>query len=314
MICQICLKKMTNAGTSFHAHDSCLTQFFGSRRVEPILDFTRTEFFTDKARDFTQGFSISGVQQKLSVKIADHQLQVTSQGGTYILKPTPESFPELSANEHLSLKLSQAFGIETAESGLVRFSDGELCLLVKRFDRTATGKIHQEDFVQAMNIEKVEGKYSSSYQQIGQFILANSSLAVARDYFQRIFFNLMIGNGDCHLKNLSLRKIDGIFQLTPNYDMVNTALYRDPSEMALDLLADDELTSERKKLGYTSRYDLDEFARRLGINQKTADSIYKQFIKREDLMVNLIENSFLSEDLRQQYLSILQLRKKRFFG
>ena len=165
-----------------------------------------------------------------------------------------------------------------------------------------------------MNIEKVEGKYSSSYQQIGQFILANSSLAVVRDYFQRIFFNLMIGNGDCHLKNLSLRKIDGIFQLTPNYDMVNTALYRDPSEMALDLLADDELTSERRKLGYYSRSDLDEFARRLGINQKTVDSIYKQFSKREDLMVNLIENSFLSEDLRQQYLSILQLRKKRFFG
>lgn len=315
MRCQICLEEIARAQTHAHFHDRCLRSFFGSLRINPALDFSRETFFTEKARNFSQGFSISGVQQKLSAKIENQSIVMTQLDGTYIVKPTPEGFKELAANEHLSLNLSRAFGIDTATCALLPFSDGELCLLVKRFDRGESGKIHQEDMAQAMGIaNEGKGKYSSSYEQMGIFLGMHTSLAVVKDYFQRVFFNYMIGNGDCHLKNVSIRKLDGVLCLTPNYDLVNTSLYLDPSELALDLLSDDELTPQRKKMGYYSQADFDELGRRIGLNQKTKDSIYKRFTDCEEIFSEMIMNSYLGHEYRERYNKTLEVRLERFFS
>lgn len=313
MICPICLKKLTTDQTHSHYHDRCLRDFFGSTKIPPELDFTREQFFTEKARAHSIGLSISGVQQKLSIAIENNKLIVTSIDGRYILKPSPESYKELSANEQLCLTLSKEFGIKTADSALISFQGGELCLLIKRFDRDDGKKIHQEDLVQAMNIPKGgEGKYSLSYEEAGKFIKRHCSLAVVKDFFERVFFNFMIGNGDFHLKNISLREFDGIMQLTPNYDLVNTALYQDPEHFALDLLIDDELTPQRKILGNYSKYDFDELGSRLGLNHATLDSIYRRFFEREVNFQQLISNSYLSSDFKDLYRKTLEGRKTLF--
>ena len=47
-----------------------------------------------------------------------------------------------NANEHVTMQIaSQVFGIETPPNAVVRFTDGELAYIVKRFDRRNGQKI-----------------------------------------------------------------------------------------------------------------------------------------------------------------------------
>ena len=132
--CKICLKKVTTSQKHFDYHNACLIKTFGSISVSPTLSFGRDIFKTEITKNFTKGMSISGVQKKLSLKVVNNVLELTHTGGTYILKPTVEDFPELSENEHLSMLIGKALNIHTPAMGLVKFSDGELVYLIKRFD------------------------------------------------------------------------------------------------------------------------------------------------------------------------------------
>jgi serine/threonine-protein kinase HipA len=71
--------------------------------------------------------------------------------GTYILKPKPHGLRKTSmapANEHLTMQIAnQVYKINTAENGLVFFSNGEPAYITKRFDIGDSGiKLAKEDF------------------------------------------------------------------------------------------------------------------------------------------------------------------------
>ena len=69
------------------------TALFGTKKTIGQLSFSRKEFFT-KGPGHMKGMSISGVQQKLSLVInRTNEFEIVCQGGEYILKPSPESFP-----------------------------------------------------------------------------------------------------------------------------------------------------------------------------------------------------------------------------
>ena len=129
---------------------------FGIDR-EPFIDLTLAGVSL-KAQEMVGKMSISGVQPKLSVKLADRagnpHLEVTGEGGQYILKPQVQAFANLPENEDLCMTIAEDLGIDAPAHCLVHLKDKSLAYVVKRFDREGCRKIHQEDFAQIL----VEGK------------------------------------------------------------------------------------------------------------------------------------------------------------
>jgi serine/threonine-protein kinase HipA len=93
-------------------------------------------------------------------------------GGNYILKPPSIHYPEMPANEHLTMRIAEAFGIKVVPSSLIRLKSGELTYITKRIDRTEKGaKIHMIDLFQ---ITEAFDKYKSSMEKVGKAILEHS--------------------------------------------------------------------------------------------------------------------------------------------
>ena len=304
MNCLISLKEIQKPGKHPGYLDSSYKRLFGSLNVVPVLSFDRKHFMTDIAPKFTKHMSISGVQQKLSLTIANDELVPTETDGCYILKPSPEQFPEASENEHLSMLIGEHFGIETPPCGLVQFSDGERAYIIKRFDRLNEHKLHQVDMTAAFDLQRDktgEYKYGLSYEEAGSKIreITGGKLPPVRDFFLRVLHTFLIANGDHHLKNISVQmrtpNREGVYDgLTPQYDSLNTRPYSaEETVFALDLLANDEFTPQYEKLGYYTKADFDELALRIGLTERAAASLYKTVKDRYAGVHQLIDASYL---------------------
>ena len=153
---------------------------------------------------------------------------------THILKPEPERFPGLVANEFFCMRLAAATGLQVAEVDRAETLSGLPYLIVTRYDRDLTQepvrRLHQEDLCQAL------GKlYIEKYQQEGgpgvvdaMALIDDASTAPARDRPQlwlALVFNVLIGNCDAHGKNYSLLYDSRAPSLAPLYDLVSTATY-----------------------------------------------------------------------------------------
>ena len=310
--CRISLKPIKSKSKYPHYLDSEFRKLFQSLKVNPALSFARKDFFRQSTSK-SKGLSISGVQQKLSLKInSNKELEITSTGGEYILKPSPETFPHASENEHCAMLTSRIFGIETALCGLISFSDGEFVYITKRFDRKGDGKIHQEDLVQGFGM-KSEDKYAYSYEKAGKLIntMTNGKASVVFDYFRRVVHAYIIGNDDLHLKNISLQKLPkntGLYydRLTPNYDSLFTNAFDNVSGsgfLALDLLEDERNGSFSKayeEYGFYTRHDFITLGNRLGLREKPVTTFLNTVRKKESMLIDLISHSSMPDDMKKE--------------
>lgn len=271
--------------------------------------------------------SMSGAQPKYSVVIDKQESYLrytqTDEQGTYILKPSPSSYHILNrdycaANEHLTMQIAaQAYGIETAANGLCFFSNDEAAYLTRRFDVYDGGKYQQEDFAALMGYTKANGgndyKYcNGSYEECAE-VIRNHVKAARIDllhFFRLIVFNFISLNDDAHLKNFSLINRKNEYRLSPAYDLINTSLHlTDPRIFALEK----GLFKEGMNLSDThqvSRKDFEEFGRRIGLTDKLIKRELEEFIKEKPLVQELIDHSFLSEELKQQYKTTTGYRRK----
>ncbi len=116
-----------------------------------------------------------------------------------------------------------------------------------------------EDFAQIL-VKYAHEKYNSAnYEQIGRIIYGYSGdgLADVQQFARRLLVNILLANGDAHLKNWSLIYPDRVTpKLSPAYDIVTTSVYIEGERrMALNLaktkewyevsLANFQLWSER---------------------------------------------------------------------
>lgn len=270
--------------------------------------------------------SISGVQEKYSMKLHKKQLVATDIGGTYILKPPPHSLEYaqyVPINEHLTMLIaSQVFGINTARCGLVLFSDGEAAYITRRFDVLKDGnRCLKEDFASAMQITPhthgTHYKYNSSYFEmclaIDQFIPA--AMIEKEKLFALIVYNYLISNGDAHLKNFSVISYDmaqPFYVLAPAYDLLCTALHMNDTDISMDngLFAGDYNEPGYSLYGY---YTYDEFYQlglRAGLLPVRVQRILKHFCSKEQEVENLVAKSFLSAELKVKYIKLY--RDKQF--
>lgn len=259
--------------------------------------------------------AVPGVQPKLSLSIVNDSLQdgnkgrltvVGALGGNYIFKPPSDQFPEMPENEHLTMRIAEAFGINTVKSSLIRLQSGELSYITKRIDRTDTGeKIHMLDMFQ---ITEAFDKYKSSMEKIGKALNEYSdNTLLDKLYFLELgIFSFLTGNNDMHLKNFSMIHSGDTWTLAPAYDLLNVTIVNptDTEELAL--------TIEGKK----RRLKWENFERlgiSLDLNQKQIKGIAKRFQKNKPIAIQWINNSFLSEEYKAKYKALLEERYSILF-
>jgi serine/threonine-protein kinase HipA len=182
--------------------------------------------------------SLAGAQSKLPVVLVGGEIAVPLPGqpSTHLIKPEPDRFPGLAANEAFCLALARDVGLDAVDAEW-RQVNGRPYLLVTRYDRMAADgevrRLDQEDFAQALGVPS-NRKYAAEGGPVFRDCFALLREAAARPVLEVLklvdaaVFNVIIGNADAHAKNFSLlRREDGggPIVLAPLYDLVGTVMW-----------------------------------------------------------------------------------------
>ncbi len=146
---------------------------------------------------------------------------VDDNGRQWIAKFSMSTDPyPIVRSEALAMDLARRAGIRVPETRLVR-SLGREVLLVERFDRTPDGqRRHMVSGLTLLGYDTLIGARYSSYPDMLDVLRQNSVGAdPGRELFERIVFNVAVGNDDDHARNHSAFW-DGLsLELTPAYDI-----------------------------------------------------------------------------------------------
>lgn len=230
----------------------------------------RGEEWPDEAHNILEGeaakeaaedamrFSLAGVQLKFSaVQSASGGLTIPTSGvgGNWIVKLPSREFTHVPENEFSMMSLAKMVGINVPAIGLIDVRSignlpdgidkiGQQAFVIERFDRDEDGSVtHIEDFAQIFNVYP-ENKYKkASYRNLISVIASESDHDDVAEFIRRLTFNVLIGNGDMHLKNWSLIYPDRRnARLAPAYDFVSTIPYISNEKSALTFSRTKEFT------------------------------------------------------------------------
>jgi len=203
-----------------------------------------------RATDSLWSFSLAGVGLKFSMLARGDRLVIPSrgEGGDWIVKLPDPIYPDVPWNELAMMTLAKAVGIDVPEVRLLhrdqidplpeRVWSGceNHAFAVKRFDRGPGRElIHIEDMAQVRGFYP-DAKYSGTFETVGALVYRQRDINALREFARRLAFNIIIGNGDAHLKSWSLIYLDSRTPtLAPAYDLVATFVYRPSSEGVEDI-------------------------------------------------------------------------------
>lgn len=193
-------------------------------------------------------FSLAGVTLKFSMVATGERLTLPAygEGGDWIVKLPDNEFPHVPHNEFAMMTLAGACGIEVPEVRLVHrdqvdglpdrlWPNGEMwAYAVRRFDRDANRRlVHIEDLAQVRNFYP-GAKYQGNFETVAALIYRRRDLPALQEFARRLAFNILISNGDAHLKNWSLIYRDPrVPTLAPAYDLVSTVPYMAREDLGL---------------------------------------------------------------------------------
>ena len=197
-------------------------------------------------------FSLAGVQMKFSMKEKDGRYNLSKGDtlGDWIIKTPSTKHKNVPVNEYTAMRLASLVGVDIPEIKLVELNkldnlpqinlpDENLAFAIKRFDRDGNVRVHMEDFAQVLVKYPHEKYNSANYEQIGRILYEYSgdSLSDVQQFARRLLVNILLANGDAHLKNWSLIYSDQTTpRLSPAYDIVTTKVYIDDErQYALNL-------------------------------------------------------------------------------
>ena len=305
--CLYCYQSLEQGQVDFHPQ--CSKKIFGTA-VPPVLPYTKADIESLALEVVRSQVTITGVQPKLSVDLekgkgGEKRFTIVGLWGEYILKPQTEQYPSLPENEDLTMHLASLARIKTVPHSLIRFQDGSLAYITKRIDRDKKGvKIPMEDMCQ-LTEKLTEQKYKGSHEQIAKKIVEFSAYPVLDliNYFEVLLFCYLTGNTDMHLKNFSLYKKVGECVLAPAYDLLSTKLVipQDNEELALTL------NGKKNKL---KKVDFDSLLKTMKVDDKAIENVYDKFRKVIPEWLLFIDSSFLPDEMKEQYKTLIQEKCK----
>ncbi len=241
---------------------------------------------------------------------------------THIVKQSHVRLKHIVENEQLSLRTAAHLGIPTIDSFIVNhgtYQDSEILLASKRYDRNIENsvksidgmpcplRLHQEDFAQALGIpgqRKYESAGDGYLEKIFNLIRKNSNNPL-RDQIlllDILIYDVLIGNTDNHIKNLSLlysSDLSGI-SLAPAYDLVSTMLYKESTAEMSIVIADEIRWDRIKKDTFIAA------SPEMGIASKVIEREYKRLV--EKFPVALLES--MKELRLEGFLNIDEIGQK----
>ncbi|NLZ10767.1 MAG: type II toxin-antitoxin system HipA family toxin, partial [Alcaligenaceae bacterium] len=149
---------------------------------------------------------------------------------THILKPDhpDEDYPHSVINEWFIMRLAKRLGLEVP--AVHRRYVPSPVYIIDRFDRVKSEagweRRHVIDACQLLGLDRSFKYAQGSVERLAELAKACRSPAVARiRLFSWLIFNMLVGNTDAHLKNLSFLVSPEGIQLAPHYDLLSTATY-----------------------------------------------------------------------------------------
>jgi len=307
--CLACYQPLDKNLIDFHTR--CSKKLFCTATA-PLLPYSLEQMYELANEVVRRSVTVTGVQAKLSMDIETYRetkketrFTIVGLWGSYVLKPPSDQYKYLPEIEDVTMHLAEITNIKTVSHSLIRLKSGELAYLTKRIDRVENKKLAMEDMCQ-LTERLTEDKYKGSMEQIGKIIrkYSDNSGLDALGLFEITLFSFLTGNADMHLKNFSLiRESDNSVVLAPAYDLVATKLViaQDPEETAL--------TMNDKKRNITLN-DFKGFAKSLELNEKTLQNSLEKIQASIQLMINFIDKSFLTDQLKNDYKKLIENRAK----
>lgn len=308
--CLYCYLPLQEGEVDFHA--PCSKKIFGVAE-SPELPFSENKLEDLAWQVIKSQTTITGVQPKLSLHLASasgpnrpKRFTIVGLWGDYILKPPSPHYALLPEVEDLTMHLAAIAKIQVVPHSLIRLQSGNLAYITKRIDRVKKAKLHMEDMCQ-LTERLSEEKYHGSYEQIAKAILkysANPGLDVV-NFFELVLFSFLTGNADMHLKNFSLiRQPTRGVVLSAAYDLVATSLVNpaDDEDLALTL------NGKKKKI---KRNDFSAAFTALGLDLKQQENIFKKMEKASPKWEHMIDISFLNQEWKENYKSLIKDRFNR---
>ncbi|MFT7287894.1 MAG: serine/threonine-protein kinase HipA [Halieaceae bacterium] len=204
------------------------------------------------AKDEKKRFSLAGVQMKFSMRELDGRYQIADSGvlGDWIIKTPSTTHQHVPLNEYTAMRLAKLAGVTVPDIRLVELHkleqlpainlpDEQYAFAIRRFDRHDGERVHMEDFAQIL-VKYPQDKYrSANYQQFARVLYdySQDGLGDVQQFARRLLVNILLANGDAHLKNWSVLYPDKVTAvLSPAYDILTTRVYMgDEKEFALNL-------------------------------------------------------------------------------
>lgn len=176
--------------------------------------------------------SLPGVQRKLLLGWDDEGGWYESSfdhPSTHILKPSPEN-QDVAANEQFCMDVGRDAGLEMCATELIQIG-AAVVLVAQRYDRIEGERVHQEDGCQMLGV--MPGRKCQAATKGRKFTgpsLAGIAALLSVDDKIKLLeaqcLNVLIGNADCHGKNVSVLHLpDGSMRLAPLYDVLSTTCH-----------------------------------------------------------------------------------------
>ncbi|MFI3272647.1 MAG: HipA domain-containing protein [Pseudomonadota bacterium] len=232
--------------------------------------------------------SLAGAQDKLPVRIENGRMYVPHDLSptTHIIKPDNNNFQGIVYNEFLCMRLASLSGLTVPQHNIIFVEDDIPLYVVERFDRKkqADGsitRIHQEDFCQALGINK-DYKYQKagwgfSYEDMVSLLFENN-ISNKEDaqiqFLESMVFNALVGNTDAHAKNFSILHKGNQATIAPLYDIVSSDIYSD-IDSSLSIAIG---TSYCRETLYRADWEL--FAKDLRLQKKVVFTKIEQVLQR----------------------------------
>jgi HipA-like protein len=252
--------------------------------------------------DAPKRMSAAGAQPKLLVSMLGEPPACElfepegSEPSMQLLKPDSRvaGYPHSAINEFFCMRLARAVALPVPTTYFVRVPTP--CYIVDRFDRdtttTPTRRLHVIDAAQLLNFSK-DFKYDgATAQRLREAIESTNTRANSRlEIFRWAVFNVLVGNGDAHLKNLSFFVAPLGYMLAPFYDIVSTVVYhtRTYQPERRDQWPNCELTmavGDATRFADISRQNMLRFADELGLPARGAERLLDAMLEAFRARVN----------------------------
>ena len=247
--------------------------------------------------------SLAGAQHKLAVSLVNGELfePIGDKCSTHILKPDSKNiaYPHTAVNEHFCMRLASILKITVPLTEVRRVPSP--VYLIERFDRAISRerlvRCHVLDALQLLSLDRNLKYQKASATTLKECIdKCGAVLKSKQAIFAWVVFNVLIGNADAHMKNISFIVDSSGIRLAPFYDLVSTVVYATPQydregphwpNVGLSMPI-----GQATSYSDVTRFGLLQVADELELGPKVALRILNELVKAtEPAAANLLSNS-----------------------